>query len=246
MYVESLMQIGFTEKEAQVYLMLLRIGPAPASLLAKRVGMKRVTTYSVLESLSERGVVSFEEMKNGRRYVPHDPECLLYGIEKQHSEVQFRMEVAKNCITKLQNVDTQLPHSSRKTILHEGKKAVQKLLEEKIDSKEKLVVLFAGFGNESESTRLLHRFLLQFEVKSPKKASVVVPKKFFEIALHTFKSSLCSKVDLSESMSGDLLLQGDRLIFMSNKESSIHAMQMDDVLYSRFVRDVLLTPFISS
>lgn len=246
MYIESLMQIGFTEKEAQVYLMLLRIGPAPASLLAKRVGMKRVTAYSVLESLSERGVVSFEEMKNGRRYVPHDPECLLYGIEKQHSEVQFRMEVAKNCITKLQNVESSAFNSSRKTILHYGKKAVQKLLEEKLHSNEKLIVLFAGFGNKSESTQLLQRFLLQFELKSLKKPSIVVPQKFLKIAVQIFQSSLCLKVDLSHSMSGELLIQGDRLIFLSNKESSIHAMQMDDVLYSRFVRDVLLTPFISS
>ncbi|MEK7146043.1 MAG: helix-turn-helix domain-containing protein [Patescibacteria group bacterium] len=240
------MQIGFTEKEAQIYLMLLRIGPAPASLLAKRVGMKRVTTYSVLESLSERGVVSFEEMKNGRRYVPHDPECLLYGIEKQYSEVQFKMEVAKSCINQLQNVGTESVSSSRKTILHYGKKAVQRLLEEKIHFNEKLFVVFAGFGNKSSSTELLQQILLQFEKNSLKKTSIIVPEKFFERAGQTFKLSLCLKGDLSNSMSGDLLLQGDRLIFLSNKETSIHAMQMDDVLYSRFVRDVLLTPFISS
>ena len=73
MQIESLMQLGFTEKEAMVYLILLRIGPSPASVVANRLDIKRATAYAVLNSLCQQGIVSFEEMHNGRRFIPHDP-----------------------------------------------------------------------------------------------------------------------------------------------------------------------------
>lgn len=104
--IQELQKLGFSEKEAQVYLMLLRIGPAPASTLARRVEMKRVTVYSVLQTLQEKGLVSFEETRSGRRYIPHDPECLLEYLEEEYSDIKFRLNLAKNCVEKLKTVQT--------------------------------------------------------------------------------------------------------------------------------------------
>ena len=61
MQIESLMQLGFTEKEAMVYLILLRIGPSPASVVANRLDIKRATAYAVLNSLCQQGIVSLRK-----------------------------------------------------------------------------------------------------------------------------------------------------------------------------------------
>lgn len=101
MFVENLIKLGLSEKEATVYLLLLGIGPSQVSSLAKRAMLKRVTAYSVLDSLCARGLVTFEPMKIGKRYIAYDPECLLNGLEQEKAQLKWRMELAKDCIQKL-------------------------------------------------------------------------------------------------------------------------------------------------
>ncbi|MFA6024613.1 MAG: helix-turn-helix domain-containing protein [Candidatus Gracilibacteria bacterium] len=101
MFNENLTCLGLSEKEAMLYLLLLRNGPAPATLLAKRLGIKRVSLYPVLSALLERGLISFEQTKFGRKYLPHDPECLLDFLEEERAELIHRMDLAKSCILQL-------------------------------------------------------------------------------------------------------------------------------------------------
>lgn len=101
MFVENLIQLGLSDKEARLYLLLLGVGPSQVSSLAKRALMKRVTVYSVLDSLCLRGLVTYEEATVGRRYIAYDPECLLDSLEKEKAELKWRMELAKDCIQKL-------------------------------------------------------------------------------------------------------------------------------------------------
>ncbi len=102
MFNVNLTELGLSEKEALLYLLLLRNGPSPASSLAKRLQIKRVSLYSVLESLTERGMVAYEQTPLGRKYIPHDPICLLELLEKESAEVRHRLEIAKRFVEKLQ------------------------------------------------------------------------------------------------------------------------------------------------
>lgn len=102
MFNENLLQLGLSKKEVMLYLLLLRNGPAPVSSLAKRLELKRVSLYSILESLELKGLISIQETERGRRYLPHDPECLLEGLEKQQIELKYRFELAKECVEQLQ------------------------------------------------------------------------------------------------------------------------------------------------
>ena len=103
MFEENLVKLGLSEKEARIYLLLLQIGSSPVSALAKRAHIKRVSVYSVLETLFDRGLVTFEQHPEGKRYLAYDPECLLYLLEKEKAQLKCRMEIAKECIQKLNN-----------------------------------------------------------------------------------------------------------------------------------------------
>lgn len=50
--------LGFNEKEAKVFLALNQYGASPASTLARITGIKRTSVYDILNSLTEKGVVS--------------------------------------------------------------------------------------------------------------------------------------------------------------------------------------------
>lgn len=59
MNLESiLVNSGLSEKEAKVYLTLLELDEAVASVIARITGLKRPTTYTVLESLIKKALVS--------------------------------------------------------------------------------------------------------------------------------------------------------------------------------------------
>ncbi|MFA4814514.1 MAG: helix-turn-helix domain-containing protein [Candidatus Gracilibacteria bacterium] len=104
MFNESLTQLGLSKKEALLYLLLLRNGPSPASLLAKRLGMKRVSLYPILEALGLHGLVSFEQTPLGRRYISHDPVCLLDLLERENADIKYRMDLAKQCVQQLREL----------------------------------------------------------------------------------------------------------------------------------------------
>jgi sugar-specific transcriptional regulator TrmB len=102
--MENLTKLGLSEKEALLYLLLLRNGPAPASILAKRLKIKRVSLYPIAEALMARGLATFETTPVGRRYIPYDPECLLEILEKENSELRYRMDLARRCIDQLRSL----------------------------------------------------------------------------------------------------------------------------------------------
>ncbi len=123
MLIEKLSTIGLTEREASVYVMLLRIGPSLVSPLARRLGVKRVTMYSVLESLQGKGLARSEETVNGRRYLPLEPGCLLDHVEQEFCRMRTKLELAKECVLELNKMES-LSGEHNKTISFKGKNAI--------------------------------------------------------------------------------------------------------------------------
>jgi sugar-specific transcriptional regulator TrmB len=52
---EKLEKLGFSSKEADVYISLLELGSAIVSDVAKKAGINRSTAYVLLESLAKKG-----------------------------------------------------------------------------------------------------------------------------------------------------------------------------------------------
>lgn len=240
MQIENLLQLGLTENEAVIYMMLLRTGPSPASSVAARTGMKRVTAYSVLNSLCERGLVSFEESGQSRRFIPHDPECLLYIVEKEQSEIKFKMQLAKECIGGLQKFAVHSKENMQKIIFHKGNVAVTKFLKERIETQELLQVVFLSFGNGTLLSKNLETFLLNFKNAAESSMSICVPKNKLSLARQKFSNAICGDCEISATINGDLIIQGNKIIFLYSKMDEVELMYLDDALYASFVRDVLL------
>lgn len=57
MIQETLQHLGFSEKEARIYIGLLEIGTSPASTIARYIKENRVTTYSILKILVKKHII---------------------------------------------------------------------------------------------------------------------------------------------------------------------------------------------
>ncbi|MFC1810314.1 TrmB family transcriptional regulator [Patescibacteria group bacterium] len=79
--IKLLQHIGLTEKESKAYLVTLKIGTNPASTIAKYAEFNRCTTYTVLESLINKGLVLQFEKNNIKYFNALGPRCLLTYID---------------------------------------------------------------------------------------------------------------------------------------------------------------------
>ena len=81
--IESLKNLGLNEKEAKVYLALLQIGKSSAYSIAARSGLKKPTTYVILQQLIEKGFVYNVPRAKKQQFIAEDPEkCLANAKEK--------------------------------------------------------------------------------------------------------------------------------------------------------------------
>ena len=74
-------ELGLTEDESQIYLALLRLGGAKASIIAKELGIKRTTIYPILKGLASHGFVT-QYFKSGQRVYHAQRPTRVAGIFK--------------------------------------------------------------------------------------------------------------------------------------------------------------------
>ncbi len=85
-HLAALQNRWMSEKEAIVYLTVLELGSAPASTIARRSWLKRVTTYSVLKELEHKKVI-FSVDRNWVIYSQAvDPKKLLSNVQSKYEE----------------------------------------------------------------------------------------------------------------------------------------------------------------
>jgi sugar-specific transcriptional regulator TrmB len=78
MYKIYLHSLGFSDKEAEVYLALNTHGPSPASTLAKRTGLKRTSMYDILNSLLDKNLIVIQKKGAHTYYAIDDVNKILY------------------------------------------------------------------------------------------------------------------------------------------------------------------------
>jgi sugar-specific transcriptional regulator TrmB len=83
-FLPMLQQQGMSEKEAQIYLCTLELGSAPASTIARKVNIKRVTTYAILKDLERRQIASSIEKKGVSYFQVIDPTSLLTKMKEKY------------------------------------------------------------------------------------------------------------------------------------------------------------------
>lgn len=85
--VSSLEDLGLSEKEAKVYLANLSLGASSVQKIADHSGIKRVTTYVILESLVNLGLVSQSTKGKKTLFIAEDPLSLSRLIAKREAEL---------------------------------------------------------------------------------------------------------------------------------------------------------------
>lgn len=88
----KLHEFGLSDKESNVYLAMLELGPSSAQDIAKKAGVNRATTYVMLESLKRRGLMSSVERGKKILFAAESPEHLISVVESEVQTARGRKE----------------------------------------------------------------------------------------------------------------------------------------------------------
>lgn len=83
MIIKDLQRIGLNDKEANIYLAALELGESNIQQLAKKSGVRRTTTYDIIESLKSKGLMSRVIRGKKTLFYASDPHKLEDEIEEQ-------------------------------------------------------------------------------------------------------------------------------------------------------------------
>ncbi len=104
MLEKYLQEIGLNEKEASVYLALLQYENASAIDISEKTKINRSTTYTVLESLAKKGLVSETTVGVKTRYHAESPERLESFVERQKVILEEHSKRLKDIIPQIKSV----------------------------------------------------------------------------------------------------------------------------------------------
>jgi HTH-type transcriptional regulator, sugar sensing transcriptional regulator len=119
--LEALQTTGLNEKEAAVYTALLQLGRTSAYSVSLKSGLKKPTTYVILEQLIEKGLVQRVPRVKKQLYFANSPET-LFGVAEE------KLSLAKQKLPELLAM-TRGDETKVSTVFYEGFAGMKKLME---------------------------------------------------------------------------------------------------------------------
>lgn len=91
-----LKNLGFNEKEAKVYLALLELGPSAVREISLKSGLKKPTTYVILDELLQKEAVLFLPGAKKKLYSAKDPDSLFEAAKLRLNQAFYDLPILKN------------------------------------------------------------------------------------------------------------------------------------------------------
>jgi|SRR3989344_3425262 len=135
----ELKKLGFSDKEAKVYLALLELGEGAVQDIAQKSGVNRATTYVVLEKLMKQGVVSTVEKGKKTHFAAENPRVLLQLFRVQEKEVEEKESEFQKALPELEALFN-LAGEKPKVRYFEGKEGLYAMQEDFLTSGEKNII----------------------------------------------------------------------------------------------------------
>lgn len=145
--IEHLLQLGFTLKEAALYLAALEVGEAsPVSTIAKRANINRTTAYDLLEQLVQRGLILTSDHKGYRTYQALDPSKLVAHLKEESVRYARLSKEAERLLPELQTHYHALTDRPR-VYFYEGVEGLMRVYEETLSSEGEILAYVCSREN---------------------------------------------------------------------------------------------------
>jgi len=132
-----LKNFGLSEKEIAVYLALIELGSSSVRTISQKAKINRGTTYDILKSLINMGIISYYNRESKQYFIAEKPETLLAVIEKKQEDLA---EIKENIEENIPLLKTLFEMQGGKPVvkLYEGIIGIRHILKDVLKSVEKM------------------------------------------------------------------------------------------------------------
>lgn len=196
-----LVNIGLTNKEADIYLSLLELGKGTVSNIAQKAGINRTTGYDILNSLATKGLVSTSGKEPKQEYIAESPDKIISLLQKKIKTDQEKMKKAQQLIPQLKSIHN--VSERPKVRFYEGKEGLIQIYEDTLTAQGAI----RAFANINDMHKTLPDYFSSYykrRVKKGIKIRGIVPNT--EIARERVKHN-------KEESRETVLLPADKFYF---------------------------------
>jgi len=150
MDTKTLEKLGLEQKEAKIYLSLLKLNQATATKISEETRIERTLCYSIINKLIDKGLVSYIIQNNVKYFKPAPPEKLMQDLKEKEQEL-------KQIMPQLVGL-SRLKKEKAKAEIYLGKDGMKTILKDIIKEKKDYIV----FGEEGRFQETLPIYSKQF------------------------------------------------------------------------------------
>lgn len=133
MDIKILENMGLTNAEARVYLMLLKSGSSLAGKISRDTGIHRRSVYDAIERLIEKGMVSYIKTNNRKYFQAEDPKRFMDVLKEKEESI-------KAVLPELEGLRNFAPES-KETTFYRGKFALRAIFDDQINEGKDILIL---------------------------------------------------------------------------------------------------------
>ena len=217
---KKLIELGLTEKEAEVYLTLLQSGDATADQLAKSSKLNRSTTYVQIKALIEYGLVS--SFKRGKKtfFAAESPTNLVRILEQKKQQILVQEAEINTLVPELLKV---FGSSVDRPVVRvfEGKEGLVSMRNNILESKSKFVKI--AFSFDSMSKIFTNEEMMAFSNKRASKniQSQLMYKRTGEDIPSVPPQQILRITEEQFPFGADLYIHDDTISFASTKDQIV-------------------------
>lgn len=152
MDIAQLEKIGLKEKEAKVYIALLKEGQSLANKLAKNTNILRSSIYDYLDVLLDKGFITYTIISGKKYFQAVDPQKILDSFKEKRN---IEEETLKQIIPELTSLKNMTEKKANVEVF-EGKEGMKTAMSYALKNKPKEILVY---GSSGVSYKLLPFFM---------------------------------------------------------------------------------------
>jgi len=217
---EALEEFGLSDKEARIYIALLREKSCTASKLAKNTKINRTTVYLELDNLVKLGISSYVIKDSKRYYQPVNPEKLINILDEKRKKLEKVLPKLKSLHSEIQPF---------KIEVFEGKEGIKTFYQDVLNSVKEFYVIGAT-GKAIEVMEFSYPHFVKKFLKSGIKERVLANIESKEIMEKFHPSKFLEIKYLPKKYKSEVttIIYGDKLAIQSLHEENIYVVVIKD------------------
>jgi HTH-type transcriptional regulator, sugar sensing transcriptional regulator len=130
----NLQSFGFSRKEAIVYVALLELGKGTVRQISSKAGINRTTSYDILGSLANKGLVTISGKEPKSEYAVEPPEAITIYLKKIAEDTAEQIKKSETLVPELELIHAK--QNRPRIRFYEGKEGLEKVYEDTLTSHE--------------------------------------------------------------------------------------------------------------